>query len=891
MITVKQLKDLLSVYQSQPTVFSAAIDAETLESMRDESAYTFSFFTQFTEGEENAILSDESIATIRFYFRDRWEALKKTNLAYTRHPFLPVNQLCLKIAEAIAEPEEAVCQILMPDLVGLNRKCASLKFETEENGHFKVENYIINQDCTQLIPVDEVFQTAAIDSNYVLADFQPSETLALSYRLDSRDFLNLQQVAGESSTNFIRVLKQQHVQRYDDNSLGFAIRKLAVAIRKGSVVDAGSESSANIEVIAEAIKTFYTLWRSLPQDLCLPQEEDSSQETRTLVKELSLKLYGRGNLTLESYFLTIFVRHEDCPLTEEELGQQQVEDIFPCAYQISNCLLEFLNLYPALYRIPVAAKENQVQEELPSLQSLLPRVLESLAHRSQMQDGDDKGLSRQFMDLLRRSSRCSLATAADFVAPRIKTYEDFEDYYNIGASKLFKAVFTRVRPRLATLPLMTEMHKVLPLFSDEQQQVIVDIKFNELIDEYNTPEKYLELMSSFEKSVKKHFRKKYAEKLAASINSSQDFLSLLQKISKSQDSILVKVFECLEAKYSVLFASYESTYIVLSVFPWWYDAPQDKILDFIKPRLYEWVNAENYFSFYKLFSSTCALKLNRIIAEQIKAHSISFEVWKEHYIAWKDHFRIQELLLEQLFSQFKDEIKENDILLFLVREASSSDCRIQLIAMFQFLINTKVLFKQYLTFIPESRYENFLLLVTFDFISSSSELQEIADCFSSDKLRDIIFAKFTPEKLNCTEQEFALLTQNKFELKQLELLAPYFNSEAAIERLETYLKTPMNYSSLLGFNFFIYPREFFISPREEMVRNLIYKLSDKRISSLEKVTALINAKKQIESESSALVQKPKNNTLYKCICDLLLLDENNTSAEDLSNARLALGYR
>src|SRR5580704_3508600 len=114
MITVKQLKDLLSTFQNQPENFPSVLDSKTLKAMRDESAYAFSFFAQFAQGDEDDPLSSEILNQIRGYFKVRWEFLKKKNLAYTRYPFLPVNQLCLKVAEGIADPEEAVCRILMP---------------------------------------------------------------------------------------------------------------------------------------------------------------------------------------------------------------------------------------------------------------------------------------------------------------------------------------------------------------------------------------------------------------------------------------------------------------------------------------------------------------------------------------------------------------------------------------------------------------------------------------------------------------------------------------------------------------------------------------------------------------------------------------------------------
>ncbi|WP_454780340.1 hypothetical protein [Legionella sp. WA2022007384] len=862
MITVKQLKDLLTTSQNQPTIFPSTLDNQTIEVMQQESAYTFSFFTQLTQGKDDDTLSSETIGKIRSYFKDRWATLKKSNLAYTRYPFLPVNQFCLKVAEEIAGPKEAICQILMPGLIGVNRECPSLKFETEVDGHFELENYIINQDYTRLIPVEEIFQTAAINSNHVLADFQPAET-TLPYQLGGRDFLNLEQVAGEASTTFIRVLKQHHAQQYDDNSLGFAIKKLATEMRKSSAVDAGNEDWADNEVVADAIKTFYLLWRSLSKDLPLPQEEDNLLETNKLVKDLRLKSYGRGNVTLESYFLAVFVRHKDCPLTEEELKRQQEENIFPCAYQISDCLFEFLVQYPGLYKISVATKEKQTQD-LPSLKSLLPKVLEGLVHRPPMLNGDNTRLFERVTKLVLRSAADNMSAAADFIAPQIKSYEKFKGLTDTPA--LFDAVATRVQSRLAALPFMPGIHQLLRFFSNEQQQLIVDATFEQLIQEYNTPKKYQKLISELHNPAKISFKRKYAERLAASINSPQDFLALQKRVSKD---LMTEVFEGLESKYPILLDSYESVCTILLACS---SVQQQKVINFIKPHLYEWLNAGNYDSFTKLLHFFVKFNLLTIMSEQIKSKCHSFVDWRKHYFAWKRCSSIQSLLLGQLFSQFKHEIKDSDNLFPLVQE-TTGDGQLQLIKAFQSLINTKELFEKYLALIPKSSYADYISSIALDsFVSSLSELQEIADCFSSDQLRNSVFAQFNPEKLNCTKEEFALLTQNKFEFHRLEEVAQNFDPKIAIDSLETYLQVMrfMNPSQ----SFFSAPNQ----TRGKKASDLINMLKNERLTSFEKIAALEEAKKEIEEEYNSFYTA-RSSRLYSCICKIL--DEAQIQKENI----------
>lgn len=304
MITVKQLKDLVHVYQKKAVDFSLEIDAEILEIIRIESDYTFSLFAQFIDKDDDSVLSASTVKEIRDYFKTRWKVLKNNNLAYTRFPFLPVNQFCLKVAEGIARPGEAVCTILMPSLLGLNRLASSLKFETEDDGHFKLEDYIVNQDYTKLIPIREIFEYAALNSDYVLPDFQPADA-QLKYQLGGRDFVNLEEVTGEASQRFIRTLKQHHTRRYDNNSLGFAIKRLATELRKSSKSDAGNEQLADNKALGDAVHVFHNLWSELSPDLSLPQETNAAP-IEILVKDLKLKSYGYGQATLESYLLCLF---------------------------------------------------------------------------------------------------------------------------------------------------------------------------------------------------------------------------------------------------------------------------------------------------------------------------------------------------------------------------------------------------------------------------------------------------------------------------------------------------------------------------------------------------------------------------------------------------------
>ncbi|CAM2753643.1 Uncharacterised protein [Legionella steigerwaltii] len=859
MITVKQLKELLDIYQSQKAIFSPNLDAKTLKIMQQEAAYTFSFFTQLIQARDEESSLDKDSMIIRKYLKIRWAHLKKSNLAYTRHPFLPANQLCLKVAEAIAGPKEAICQILMPGLVGLNRKSAELKFETESEGHFELENYVINQAHNRLIPVAEIFQTAKVDSNLVIADFQPADNQVV-YQLGGRDMLNLEQVAGKASETFIQVLKKQHSEKYDNNSIGFSLYKLALELKKASVADSGSEEWADNEVVAGAIKTFYELWRNLPNGLCLPHP------INTPISQLSLKSYGRAELTLESYLLALFARHKDCTLTDEEFKREQKENIFPCAYQISNCLFEFLNQYPDLYKLPIEVKLTQAKEELPSLGPLLDEVLEVLAHRPQMLDGNDEGLLGQLIQLIRESSTYHSVTAATFIEPFIQSFQDFS---NLTAnSELFKEVAALVQPRFAELTSVAGIDKLIHFFSKEQQQLIVDVQFNALVQEYNTEAKYQKLMANLVDPAKSSFRKKYAAQLIPSITSCQDFLQLSKTVSSE---LLDEVFASLEDKYPVLLNSYDNTRDILKALSL-FSNQRKKVLAFVKPNLYQWLNPDNYDSFYQSLLIYDAAELHRIMVDEISSRITSFKEWTTHYVAWKNH-EFQSDLLDQLFLKFKDEIKDGDALLSLLQKTKNR-YKLKAIEKFHSLLNSKELFEQSLTLMPGSTHQRFLSTIAFDsFVFTIPELQKIVDLFQSDELRQIIFTQFNPKKLNCTEEEFASLTQYKFELKKRNITEQDFDPQTVIDQLQQYVARQ-------------HPRYgFFKSTSDERVQMaiaIIRKLEDDSLSLQEKFNAVVEAQDQIKREYQSIGSSARHSQLYSILNESL--NKNVESQENFWSA-------
>ncbi|RAP37908.1 hypothetical protein B1207_02655 [Legionella quinlivanii] len=815
MITVKQLKDFLTTFKDAPIELPPGLDVETIKAIQDESQYSFSFFSRFIARDESSVLSASVVQEIRHYLALRWKMLKTEQIAYTRFPFLPINQFCLKVAEGIAGQGEAVCQILMPGLTGLNRACFSLKSETEHNGHFEVENFIVNQNYTKLIPIQEVFETAALDSNHVLLDFQPEGT-KLSYELGGQDFLNLANVAGDASRAFIQALKQNHIQRYDNNSLGFAIKKLATELKKASVSDAGSEELANNKVLGDAVKSFYTLWKQLPAELSMPQEQCTASGEICFVKDIKVETYGY-DLPLESYFLTLFF-HMQLAITEEEGRRVLAEDVFPCADQLSNILSEFLNQYPALYHILIQNNRDEPVEKLPAMADLLPAVLEVLPQRPPVFDGEGN-LDSQFMQLLIESN-CGVPARPEglvFIAERIKSYSCLMRLKNTPA--LLSSVTPLIHDRLAAFPYESSLHRLFSFVPEAQQQVIIKAHVKKLIQEYNTLEKY-NLLKFYLKSAPFNFLKQqYAETLAPDIHTVDDFCALTKKVDSS---ILDLVFEKLQNKYTALLGSYENTLKVLPLLTET-GGQRKTIINFVSPHLYEWITPDNFYFF------EAWVKCSVIVANHIKTRIDSFKTWLKEYIRWQTCFPVQDILREQLFTQFLTGVNDSAMLLSVVKTTSGLE-RLTVIAKYTSLISSKELFTQFAKLISEQDKERYLDLIPWErFIGSVSELTELKTLFSWETIQKLIPFRLTAAQLNCTEEEFSALLPRYS--PQEKALLDKFDCNYAIEELKRYLDE--GYPPLFG------PR--LLADKQKTATQLIEAMKSKHLTSLEKIKALQTA--------------------------------------------------
>ncbi|WP_131792997.1 hypothetical protein, partial [Legionella birminghamensis] len=177
MLTALQLLEYFSNHVQSPVIAHPDLNPETKKIMEAESTSTFFYFKSITVELARGLDQQEAITQIRYFLKRRWEFIKKTNWAYTRHPFLPANQLCLQVAEQIAGKDEAVCQILMPGTRKISRKTDSpfsFKDETEEDGHFPVHKYLLAASEGELLSLEDIYSAGVANTNSIFPDFQES---------------------------------------------------------------------------------------------------------------------------------------------------------------------------------------------------------------------------------------------------------------------------------------------------------------------------------------------------------------------------------------------------------------------------------------------------------------------------------------------------------------------------------------------------------------------------------------------------------------------------------------------------------------------------------------------------------------------------------------------
>ncbi|WP_133135945.1 hypothetical protein [Legionella rowbothamii] len=703
MLSKAQLLQFIDECQKLPLILSPALTEKEIYWMRLETTVGFDFFKNLAKQFNFETELEDVNELIRRYLTERGASLgEKSSIAYLNHPFLPINQLCLKVAEAIAHPDESIWTILMPSVDKLCRPLMfSFKEDTEDDGHFPLEYYALDQTQTKLIPIAEIFNSAEANTNALFPDFQENSTM-LRYKLGGRDFLTLEQIGGEATLRYMRALRQSHNRQFDDQSIGFAIRKLVQDLKRGAVGDAGTEFVADNEVLAAPIHSFYALWRSLPENI------------KAQVAPLTLQHYGYANVSLECYFLTLFARCLGCALTEEESQRQHEADILPCAQQISESLDEYLTQHKQLYAIKINGQDTEVQA-LPDLKRLRDEALGALKIRGQHLGQDDSDLWSHVAVLLTFSGYSTL-TIAQIIAPEVQHMDDLLPLILISP-KLFAAVVGCIHPRLGLLEFdVQHIHEVLRYFSAENQQIIIQARSEELKKFIcENPEYYFVIYKVLRPTIQASFDQSYLNCLSDEIQSGKQCVFLLSKLNPNQ---LASMLTYLQPRLSGIFKDFDFAQFLI----YRAEGHHQLMIDALFELLNQWFNPNTYLRWEQSWDrASKTYFLNRYFEE--RKVGTSFSALLKFLQQWEGKCLIHESILEYCKAPLKIWVSDSEHLSIFLHHLEYPS---KILGEFAHLINHKELFCHWLKFLPITSRLQAISAVNFStFIHSFAVLQEI----------------------------------------------------------------------------------------------------------------------------------------------------------------------
>ncbi|MFC3909091.1 hypothetical protein ACFORL_08390 [Legionella dresdenensis] len=308
----------------------------------------------------------------------------------------------------------------------------------------------------------------------------------------------------------------------------------------------------------------------------------------------------------------------------------------------------------------------------------------------------------------------------------------------------------------------------------------------------------------------------------------------------------------LESKFPELLTNYANTVFILKRA----SSPEveQQILNFVAPKLRNWLNPDNYEHFSQYLSERSRGKLAEIIAksiiEQINKKP-SFGAYIAPYQKWIKAGAVQRLLLDHMVDYFKKFVGQPALIPGIFAITAPSVLRAAILK-FGPLIKKRALFDSCLKKLPSfDSKEFFLFIVPITlFITSLSELQEVADQFKSDRLRTLIFVRFNHQKLNCTEQEFASLTKPKFEIARFGEAAAQFNPAAVTRRLKEIHEGSsilQDFPLLTRFQSNLFFMRLLPLPEkiQLMVGSLISDMQNEELSQEDKITRLLKAKSSL----------------------------------------------
>lgn len=311
------------------------------------------------------ISDEEKENRLRRYLTLRWQLTQRTSVDYTLHPQFPANKACLLIAEAIAKSDELVVQILMPTVtavIGVADTAMSVKDVSENSeGRFAPSHFLINTAATAVIALQDFFEYVELDTDRAFSD-NPF------FSLTAEDQKNICSISPEAKDLFVTLAAIHRVKNNEKKSIGYLLRYLQKTLLKSSRSRSGNELNADFSECEAPILATYQYWRLL--------EETHSDIYAKINQYRASRDEDHDLATLKNYLLAMFSTIAGVALTDDEIKIVTVlkrKISFCCAEQMANALEAIITNNPDLEKIPLPGHEEHFDsvEILPDAASLM----------------------------------------------------------------------------------------------------------------------------------------------------------------------------------------------------------------------------------------------------------------------------------------------------------------------------------------------------------------------------------------------------------------------------------------------------------------------------------------------------------------------------------------
>lgn len=835
MFSPMQLKAFIEDFQSKPFTLSSSLSPQTQALITLDNFFTWHFFESiYDKLSDNLIEEITAERDTRRFLTARGTALRTSNIAYTRAPFLPANQLCLKVAESLAGIDEPVFQILMPSVKALNRKSYSFKAETENNNQLALEEFMVNSDFDKLIPVEELFNQARLNTNTVFPDYQ-KDGAELQFQLTLSDFLALRHIGGNASQEYMHALETYHAQRNNIQSLGFSIQHLARILKKGSVSQLGTEEEAESYLISSTIKDFYDFWFALPLDV------------RNQVNTFRVSDYGAPNISLEQYFLALFYGHPHCILDSKQIEQAKKDAIFNCIDSIANIFDAFLSQFPELYTLACDGQFSQI----PDLALLNQKAVHALKNRSFTLDGLDISLFSKLCDHFFAVFNDN-KLVVEGLTPCIYTYSNFVYLVRAGKIPAEEKLLLAKNLLLTSAERFThsDLKEFLRLLNDHDQTEVLPFISAKLFLTYKIADFAYVLKDKSYQSL----ADQYILFLLGSSQLHSNFVKALQTVPLDyRTGFITKLQPNLKNHVNM-----DNITDVLDELP---SEGQILILHEFFNELLAHLDTPTKFS---LFSESLTKQTQPVLARKVLAtlESISsLEAFNQRAASWSGCPAIITALIESYTDSLMLWLTDEDKLLSLMKSLAPQQANfiaIEYSNRFQTLENVCLA----LTCIRPCDPMPFInALALKEFIGNIQALEKLLSVSFSAYHRVLILKKFNPDTLNCsTEQYQALFPQKALDVPKI------------IEALKTYCisQSAGTSSSFFSFRLFSFFTE---SNNVQDARELIVKLEkNPRMNDSEIIELIRLQMHKIETQPDNSTFR--DNPLYKTLQEILGEDDS-----------------